>query len=74
MTHTPVTDRFVNNLSKMCKKAGYDIPTARQIKLKKAAELVEGAKMRVLAREFAKYAACNRKIRQIMKTKKKAKK
>ena len=62
MTSTPVTDYVINRLSSFCKKAGYSAPTAKQIKLRKAAELVEDAKERIIAREFEKYAYYKREL------------
>lgn len=70
MTHTPVTDKFINRLSAMCKRAGYKVPTANEIKLRKAAEQVESAKMRVLARELKKFASIQKKINQLTKANK----
>lgn len=54
----------------MCKRAGYKVPTANEIKLRKAAEQVESAKMRVLARELKKFASIQKKINQLTKANK----
>lgn len=67
MTSTPVTDYVINRLSSFCKKAGYSAPTAKQIKLRKAAGLVEDAKERIIAREFEKYAYFKRKLNKLAK-------
>ena len=63
MSRTPVTDKVVNKLRSLCKSAGFDVPSGRQIQIAKAAELIEGAKRRILAREFKKLAFYRKKIR-----------
>jgi len=67
MSKTPVTDRVVGRLRAICKSAGYNVPTAKQVQLMKAAALVEEAKKRIIAKEFEKLAFYKRKLRELQK-------
>lgn len=69
MRKTPVTDRVVGILASMCKKAGYDVPSARKRRIKTAERAVDAAKSRLLARELRKLADARRTLSMLkMKT------
>ena len=67
MSNTPVTDKVVRRMRGICKAAGYNIPSEKQIQLMKAATLIEEAKKRIIAREFKKLAFYKRKLRDLKK-------
>lgn len=67
MSKTPKTDKLIESFRGLCKKAGYNVKSARQLSIENAEKLVKNAQDRILAREFKKIAEIRRQIKKAKK-------
>ena len=64
MSKTPKTDKLIESFRVLCKKAGYNVKSAKQLSIEKAARLVRNAQARLVANELKKTAEIRKQLKK----------